>query len=244
MRLKQNWRADMHTDENYGSKRFYYQHVYGKMIGNQATGLLNLLWRYPHKLMEKRFKSNQGLKILEVGYGKGEHFSFITQDFTSYTAIDINSSAPDPKFVEKRGVFEYKSMNAEDLKFPSNHFDRLIATCLIVHLKDPEKALREWRRVLKPGAVASIYLALEPSLALRIFRILLTSRKAKKLGFNGYKLFIARDHINYASGVMELIREVFKGDSISQKYRPFPVPFWYINLFCIVDIKIDPEKNT
>ena len=134
-------------------------------------------------------------------------------------------------------------MNAEDLKFSSSYFDRLIATCLIVHLNDPEKALREWRRVLKPGATATIYVALEPSLALRIFRIMFTSRKAKKLGFEGYKLFIARDHINYASGVMELIHEVFKEDSISKRYRPLPLPFWYINLFCIVDIKINPKQG-
>jgi phosphatidylethanolamine/phosphatidyl-N-methylethanolamine N-methyltransferase len=244
MRFNQRQRVDMYTDNNFGSRSFYYQNIYGKMIGNEATGLLNLLWRYPHKLMEKKFKSNQGLKILEVGYGKGEHFSFVAKDFARYTAIDINPSAPDPMFLEKRNVFEYQSMNAEDLKFSSNHFDRLIATCLIVHLNDPEKALMEWRRVLKPGAVASIYLALEPSLALRIFRVILTSRKAKKLGFDGYKLFIARDHINYASGVMELIREVFKGDSVSKRYRPFPVPFWYINLFCIVDIKVNPVKDT
>ena len=233
----------MYTDKNFGSKSFYYQNIYSKMIGNKATGLLNSLWRYPHRLMEKKFKSNQGLKILEVGYGNGEHFGFVTKDFASYAAIDINASAPEPTLLEDISDFEYQSMNAEDLKFSSNHFDRLIATCLIVHLNDPEKALREWRRVLKPGAVASIYVALEPSLALRIFRVVLTSRKAKKLGFDGYKLFIARDHINYASGVMELIREVFKGDSVSKRYRPFPVPSWYINLFCIVDIKVNPDKN-
>lgn len=231
------------STHNFGDKQYYYQHIYSKMIGNQATGILSILWQYPHKLMEKKFKSNKLLKILEVGYGQGEHMSFVAKDFATYNAIDISSSQVALTALEVGSSFEYQLMNAEDLKFSSSYFDRLIATCLIVHLNDPEKALREWRRVLKPGATATIYVALEPSLALRIFRIMFTSRKAKKLGFEGYKLFIARDHINYASGVMELIHEVFKEDSISKRYRPLPLPFWYINLFCIVDIKINPKQG-
>jgi ubiquinone/menaquinone biosynthesis C-methylase UbiE len=231
------------SNHNFGDKQYYYQHIYSKMIGNQATGILSILWQYPHKLMEKKFKSNKLLKILEVGYGQGEHMSFVAKDFATYNAIDISSSQVAPTALEVGCSFEYQLMNAEDLKFSSSYFDRLIATCLIVHLNDPEKALREWRRVLKPGATATIYVALEPSLALKIFRIVFTSRKAKKLGFEGYKLFIARDHINYASGVMELIHEVFKEDSISKRYRPLPLPIWYINLFCIVDIKINPKQG-
>ena len=124
--------------------------------------------------------------------------SFVAKDFATYNAIDISSSQVALTALEVGSSFEYQLMNAEDLKFSSSYFDRLIATCLIVHLNDPEKALREWRRVLKPGATATIYVALEPSLALRIFRIMFTSRKAKKLGFEGYKLFIARDHLNAA----------------------------------------------
>jgi ubiquinone/menaquinone biosynthesis C-methylase UbiE len=60
-------------------------------------------------------------------------------------------------------------MNAESLNFPDAKFDRIIATCLVVHLKNIEKALLEWRRVLKPNGVITMYIALEPSIMLRLF---------------------------------------------------------------------------
>ena len=42
-----------------------------------------------HKLIEKPFKSNANLEILEVGANKGEHLVFVKPDFARYIMTDI-----------------------------------------------------------------------------------------------------------------------------------------------------------
>ncbi|MGQ9475000.1 MAG: class I SAM-dependent methyltransferase [Actinomycetota bacterium] len=42
------------------------------------------------------------------------------------------------------------------LPFPSGHFDALVSQFTLDHLEDPGEALREWRRVLKPGGTLAL----------------------------------------------------------------------------------------
>jgi ubiquinone/menaquinone biosynthesis C-methylase UbiE len=226
----------MKKDNLRGNVEHYYKNYYRKMIGLESDGLLSFLWKYPHKVMERPFKSNLNLKILELGYGEGEHLAFVKNDFDSYVATDIDESRLKiPKTNVKNKVI-LKKVDAEKLPFEDEVFDRIIATCLIAHLMYPEKALMEWRRVLKPGGTASIYVALEPGLSLRLFRKIFTAPKAKRLGFNGYNLYIARDHINDAFRVLNILSEVFNQDKVKYSYRPFFFRSWYLNLFCVVKI--------
>jgi len=78
--------------------------------------------------------------------------------------------------------------DAVSLPFPDQCFDRVIATCLIAHLKDPEVALTEWRRVLRKGGELTMYVPCELGFSLRLFRKLFLAPKAKRLGFQGLNL--------------------------------------------------------
>jgi hypothetical protein len=42
-----------------------------------------------HKLIEKPFKSNENLNLLEVGANAGEHLEYVFPDFASYLMTDI-----------------------------------------------------------------------------------------------------------------------------------------------------------
>jgi hypothetical protein len=59
-----------------------------------ATAVKNSLPnRILHELIEKPFKSNARLSILEVGGGAGEHLPFVVDDFKNYLMTDIRPLA-------------------------------------------------------------------------------------------------------------------------------------------------------
>jgi ubiquinone/menaquinone biosynthesis C-methylase UbiE len=127
--------------------------------------------------------------------------------------------------------------NAERLDFNNQTFDRIIATCVLAHLQNPELALKEWKRVLKPNGVIGIYVPCEPGIALRVFRRIFTLPKTRKLGFEGYVLCNARDHIHSAQNLNTLIEHIFKHSKKRMFARPLPIKTWYFNLFLYFEIK-------
>ena len=214
--------------------RYYYETFYSQILGIDSRGILKFLSAYPHKLMEREFQQSVD-KVLEVGFGEGEHFKYVDTPIKEYVGIDL-----DRKRLFKRNYPKYvkrKVMNAEKINYPDDYFDRVIATCLLAHLQNPEVALYEWKRVLKNSGVCTIYIPLEPSIALRIFRFILMKRKLKKIGFSQYDLFIAREHINHATRLLVFVKSVFEKDEIKIIYRPFPIQMHSINLFAIIHIK-------
>lgn len=221
---------------DFGNVSEYYRNYYRKMIGLDATGILSKLWKYPHRVMEREFTDNSGKDILEIGVGEGEHIQFVQPSYRKYVALDI-----DEVRLQKISEMDIKSLevmqgNAEKLDFDDATFDRVIATCLLVHLLEPEKALQEWHRVLKPGGSATIYVPCEPGLLLKLFRKFITKPKARKLGFDGYDLFIARDHLTSADRVVILTNHVFGDSKTKISYFPFGVRSWYLNLFMVIRI--------
>jgi phosphatidylethanolamine/phosphatidyl-N-methylethanolamine N-methyltransferase len=227
--------------QEYGNQDYYYEHFYPEVLGKTSTGIFKFLSSYPHKLMEKPFPSNIGRKILEVGVGTGEHVSFVASDFDRYVAVDLSSHSLD-QVKKDYPQIETLRANAEKLPFEDNYFDRVIATCLFAHLEDPEAAIVHWSNILKDKGVISIYLPSEPSLALRLFRYLLPRRKAKKMGFQGYDLFIFREHRSSIYRLLVLLKEYFHEDQLKIIKRPFPFFGWYFNLFYIVHITINKRK--
>lgn len=223
---------------DFGDVERYYKLFHPRMMGSQSTGLMSFLWKYPHKLMEKPFEGQHFETILEVGAGMGEHLKAASLKCTRYFATDIDLIRLDS--IKSNQEFEIirDYQNATKLSFKDEEISRLIATCLLAHLENPEVALNEWRRVVKKGGVISIYLPCEPGLSLRLFRKFISNRKANKLGYSGFLLYIARDHINSAQNMMELIKYVFRKDEVSMTFRPFPIKNWYLNLFIIVHIKV------
>jgi ubiquinone/menaquinone biosynthesis C-methylase UbiE len=185
----------------------YYKTFYSRTIGIKGTGIVGFLSRYPHKLMEKNITHNAN-RILEVGFGEGEHFKYVKSPFKQYIGIDLDRNKllqnEYPKHIKT------KVMDAQKINYPDAYFDRVIATCLLAHLQKPEVALHEWGRVLKRDGLCTIYVPLGPSVALKLFRLFVTKPKLRKMRFDSYDLFIAREHINHASRLMVFIKNVFK----------------------------------
>jgi ubiquinone/menaquinone biosynthesis C-methylase UbiE len=92
-------------------------------------------------------------KVLEVGVGTGKNIPFYPND-VDITAIDFSEKMLS-KAKEKAKKFDKKVelllMDAQQMDFPDNTFDRVFTTCVFCSVPDPVKGLEELKRVCKPG---------------------------------------------------------------------------------------------
>ena len=92
--------------------------------------------------------------VLEIGFGTGLNLPHYPHAVTSLTALDPATLLP--KKVARRisrGSLpvELVRLSAETLPFEDGRFDSAVSTWTLCTIPDPVAALREVRRVLKPG---------------------------------------------------------------------------------------------
>lgn len=135
-----------------------------------ATGdsqkLQKILRSEPDPAFKRRAQivfENIGLKnsqrVLDVGCGRGFYLkglSCLWMDLRLY-GIDSNSQylKTAKHFIGEKSTQLIKA-DATRLPFKNNFFDRIIASEILEHLKDDQKAIAEIDRVLKPGGKAII----------------------------------------------------------------------------------------
>lgn len=201
------------------------------------TGVIGFYSRLVHRLMEKPVRGIKVPVVLEVGAGAGQHAPFAACDFDVYYQTDF-----DPELIAQQKPSDNRVVpmeaNAEALvDFADNSVDRLVATCLLAHLDKPEEALREWRRVVRPGGLISIYVPSEPGLLLRVLRHGAVAPKSKKYG-QDHLAIVYRDHRNHYPGMRYMIRAVFRGDRVRRRRFPTRLLGWNLSLFEIYHIEI------
>ena len=209
----------------------YYKDYYQKVFN---SGVVSKMSDQVHKFIESPYKNSFFPVILEVGAGQGQHFNFVTAKFNRYIELDLRDTH-DSMILGEQHIFICG--DAEELNdFADASIDRLIATCLLAHLPNPEKALSEWSRVLKQHGVMDIYVPCEPGLLLRALRRVVTIPKSKKIGVD-HKAVHYREHRNMWILCDLLIRENFKNDLIKISKFPIGGPFWNLRLFDIYRIR-------
>lgn len=108
-------------------------------------------------------KIKKGMKILEIGTGRGELAIACAKRGAQVEAIDYSRAGIKiakqnlkkvAKDIAKR--VNFKQMNAKKLAFPNKYFDVVFMLLVFEHLYPAElnQALREIKRVLKPGGRA------------------------------------------------------------------------------------------
>jgi len=218
----------------------YYDSHYEEVIN---SGIIGKFASYYHFLIERGFQNMQFENILEVGAGKGQHKKFVRSEYGHYLQTDIREFKnfhSDSLDKSSWVVADAQNLN----NFIDGQFDRTIATCLIVHLADPENALREWRRVTsKNGGYISIYLPCEPSLFLRLGQKLSTRRKTAKLGVD-YDAMHYREHRNHYFYIKSLILDIFQYDKIKVVGFPFRLLPFDLKLYEVYQIELKDTGDT
>ena len=143
---------------------------------------------FSHTILSKSFKKLESdflnrlsdvsnKKVLEIGCGYGDFAISLLKNPVSFVAgIDISDKYIDTansmaiNLNLTKSTYEFKVMDAHNLKYPDNFFDIVVGNGIIHHL-DISRSLSEINRVLKPGGFAIFKEPLSGNPFLMMFRL-------------------------------------------------------------------------
>lgn len=208
-------------------------------VTNAECTISGRFMRKSHQLLESSLPKRECYdRILEVGAGSGHHIQYVARGYREYVMTDKSNKMLEIAR-EKYNNFEYgdtlkiEEQDAASINYPDSGFDRLIATHVLEHLKNPVRVLREWDRVVRPGGVISIVLPCDPGVLWRLGRHLGPRRNATRLGLH-YDYLQAAEHINSIFNLVVFVRHHF--EHVREYWYPLILPMPDLNLFYICHI--------
>ncbi len=216
----------------------WYKNHYNRI---SLTGKKSLSKMILHKSLERDLKGDNYSRILEIGGGEGQHIPYVKTLFENYTILDVRPELANHPFPPK---VKFILGNADNIPLSDAFFDRVIVTCLLHHVKDPLKVLREIKRVAKKTGIITIFLPHDPGVLYRLILATTTFRIAKKLGILSEAQYVqSLEHQNSFLSLHQMIQWEFSGSYvIKRKTFPFPKVFWQSNLFSVY--LISPKDNS
>lgn len=107
-------------------------------------------WLFFRKWRRLLVKEVRG-KVLEVGVGTGKNFPYYPAG-SQVTAIDFSLkmlAKAEKKAARSPAQIKVRVMDVQDLQFPDQSFDTVIASFVFCSVPDPVRGLQEVKRVLK-----------------------------------------------------------------------------------------------
>jgi len=99
------------------------------------------------KLLEYQNRNSQ---LLDIGCAGGSLIKALgKRGFSNISGIDISEKAI--KLCKKRGAMSVAVMEGTKLAFSDGAFDIVVASDILEHMENDLRALKEWKRVLKPS---------------------------------------------------------------------------------------------
>lgn len=215
--------------------KYYYESFYRSLM---HKGLVGKFFAISNRMIEKPFKETDYYPtILELGATSENHLNYVNCTYNEYHLTDLNEVKL-LNFKEDKKVI-VRQLNASDFTDePSNFYDRIIVTCLILHLDEIEHALNEWKRATKQNGYISIYVHCEPGILLRFMRSITTVPKSFFKSRNNHLDLVYLEHKTHFLHVKHTIKKVFANDEVHQAYFPFRFMSWNFNFWKIYTIKV------
>jgi len=113
---------------------------------------------YLFQVLQRYLDAREGEKVLEVGCNRGSIVKRLQELGVDACGVDVNTGAIADRLTNNVSV-----MDATNLDFPDNSFDKVYSLHTIEHIPDLKKALAEMERVLKPGGRLVLTYPIEPS---------------------------------------------------------------------------------
>ncbi|MGI6011546.1 MAG: methyltransferase domain-containing protein [Ruminococcus sp.] len=128
---------------------------YSEVNQKELAGMQKKAWL---SVLEEQFprKKKEEISILDVGTGPGFFPVILAETGYRVTAVDYTEGMLEKARENAKDLAEkitFLKMDGQNLTFDSESFDVVISRNLTWNLENPERAYKEWCRVLKPGGV-------------------------------------------------------------------------------------------
>lgn len=92
--------------------------------------------------------------VIEIGFGAGRNLEYYPRDVTTITAIEPSSvmrQRAQGRIAASAQTVTFGGLDGQKLDLPDASFDAAVVTFSLCTIPDPALALRELRRVVRPG---------------------------------------------------------------------------------------------
>lgn len=120
---------------------------------NRTAQFYDIMDRMIKPDLRKKILSQATGKVLEVGVGTGKNLEYYLPD-CEVIGIDLSPGMLEKAKIKAQSLqikISLQEMDAQELQFPDQVFDTVVATCVFCSVPDPIKGLKEIKRVCKPG---------------------------------------------------------------------------------------------
>jgi phosphatidylethanolamine/phosphatidyl-N-methylethanolamine N-methyltransferase len=234
---------EMIVDDYY--KRYYNNVHYSKYssLGSSAF----------HKALEKNHPPGKNIDlVIELGCGSMQHLKYVRHKYNKYIGIDRNfglsiANEDIPVFknhLDLLGsdskIIKYQAdLDSSDLSFLYGKADRIVITCLLLHMHDTKKFLTLLQNLLKPKTgVIDLLLPVDPGIMVDLYRFFVSRRRAKNLGCTNFDLVAALEHTLSYKSLYTYMHYFWENYDVKVSAYPFgkflPVS---LNAFVVFSIK-------
>lgn len=183
---------------------------------------------YAHKLIADTARGSK--RVLEIGIGGGEHLVYRQPDAGTERYVGLDLSPEYAEICRQKFGIEVVVADAADMPFEDASFDCVLAISILEHVTALPDVLAEVDRVLAPGGKFLVVVPTNGSLAIGLFKTIMTHPTMRRRGIKRPDLVWNHLNVNNFKRVQSLILQRYPGAqqvAVPAKLLPWHLsPLW------------------